>query len=111
MLRNNFGDAAAEAGRLGKLDVVLVCKLSRDTIKDVPDCDTAKYVGDATLRILHREIYASEFPQPTATYLRQAIVAGYVLKRVEHTPPVKAAPTARPRARLQRRQQPRCRAS
>ena len=34
MLRNNFGDAAAEAGRLGKLDVVLVCKISRDTIKD-----------------------------------------------------------------------------
>ena len=99
MLRNNFGDAAAEAGRLGKLDVVLVCKLSRDTIKDVPDRPEAKYVGDAILRTEHRVRYSSEFPQPTATYLRQAIVAGYVLKRVAHTPPVKAAPTARPRAK------------
>ena len=82
MLHNNFGFAASEAGRLGKLDVVLVCKLSRDMIKDVPDRLEAKYVGDATLRIEHRFRYSSEFPQLSATYLRHSIVAGYVLKRI-----------------------------
>ena len=81
MLRKNFGDAWEEAGRQGKLDAVIVCKLTEQQVQEVPDRPEAKYVGDGVLLTLHEECYDTPFPQPSATYLGRRIVAAYALDR------------------------------